>query len=89
MTRPESFPAPSPMERHILDFLSRIEQVQGQERASLKARIAALEQGRTAMIAQIAAQEARIRDLEAGADASSNLLAGFLALPDWPPHSDG
>lgn len=77
-----TLPDPSPMERHILDFLTRIESEQQQRIAQLETRIATLQ-------AQNAGLMARIDALEQGQAALSNSLAGFLAPPGLPRRSTG
>lgn len=69
---------PSPMERHILDLLDRIERQQQERIAPLEARMRDLE----ALNANL---EARLETQEKGAAALADSLASFLDPSDMPP----
>lgn len=70
-------PHPSPIERHLLDLLERIERTQAERIGALEGRLRALETRNSEMEAQIAAQETSLTAL-------SDSLDSFLAPPDMP-----
>ncbi|SDL75753.1 hypothetical protein [Paracoccus chinensis] len=72
-----SLPNPSPMDRHILDLLDRIERAQMERLASLEERMRTLEARNDELEAQLRSQESGIISL-------SDSLAAYLALPASP-----
>lgn len=89
-----SLPHPSPIERHILDLLDRIElkqedrirALENREKA-LEDRVQALEEQNKELRQRSERMEAELRAQDAGITALSNSLADYLALPGSPPAS--
>lgn len=73
-----SLSSPSPMERHILDLLDRIERQQAARIAALEAQVAALQ-------ASTEGLQAQMSTLQRGVSALSASLASFLDPPGGPP----
>ncbi|WP_313137830.1 bZIP transcription factor [Paracoccus jeotgali] len=71
-------PQPSPIERHLLDLVARIDQRQD-------IRIAALEAQVEELVARNAALEAKLAMLEAGVNAFSASLDSYLDPSAVPP----
>ena len=76
-------PHPSPMERHILDLLDRIERGQAERIGALENRIAALETRNRELMQRNSDLAARVAAQEDGIAALSASLASWLAPPDW------
>lgn len=72
-----SLPHPSPMDRHILDLLARIERAQMKRLVSLEERVRILEARNDELEAQLRSQESGITSLSVS-------LAAYLAPPDLP-----
>lgn len=71
-------PNPSPMDRHILDLLDRIERRHLEQIQALESRVRVLE-------VRNAELEAKFLSLETGVDILSASLDSFLAPPVVPP----
>lgn len=80
-----SLPHPSPIERHILDLLDRIERRQADRITALEERVLALETENKALKRRSETMEAELRSQEAGITAFSASLDAWLDPPDLPP----
>lgn len=78
-------PHPSPIERHILDLLDRIERMHSERIEVLEARVGVLEARNEDLTRQNQEMEQRLGSQEEGVTALSNSLDAYLAPPDLPP----
>lgn len=79
-----SLPHPSPIERHILDFLHRIDRAQAERIAALENRVQALEEQNSELRQRSGEIEAELRAQGAGITDLADSLAAYLAPPASP-----
>lgn len=78
-------PHPSPMERHILDLLDRIDRMQAERIGVLEDGVRALEAQNDALRRRTGELRARLDSQDRGITALSASLANYLVPPELPP----